>query len=168
VIAQAGQGGLSLPDRDYYMKDDAKSKQLRDEYVKHVAKMFGLLGDDADKSAAEAQSVLSTETKLAGVSRTRVERRDPDKNYNKMTFAQLSELTPGFSWNEYLKARGIMAQSGAVNVGQPEFFKAIDAQLNATPLDDWKTYLRWHLIDSAAAALPKSLLTKISISRAKF
>jgi len=158
VIAQTGQGGLSLPDRDYYTKDDAKSKQLREEYVKHVAKMFELLGDDADRSAAEAQSVLSTETKLAGVSRTRVERRDPDKNYNKMTFAQLSELTPNFSWNDYLKARGITAQSGAVNVGQPEFFKAIDAQLNATPIGDWKTYLRWHLIDSAAAALPKKFV----------
>jgi len=158
VIAQAGQGGLSLPDRDYYTKDDAKSKSLRDEYVKHVAKMFELLGDDADKSAVEAQSVLSTETKLAEVSRNRVDRRDPDKNYNKMTFAQLSELTPNFSWNEYLKARGIMAQSGAVNVGQPEFFKAINTQLTTTPLGDWKTYLRWHLIDSAASALPKKFV----------
>jgi putative endopeptidase len=158
VIAQAVQAGLTLPDRDYYTKDDAKSKSLREEYVKHVAKMFELLGDDAGRSAAEAQSVLSTETKIAGISRTRVERRDPDKNYNKMTFAQLSELTPSFSWNDYLKARGIMAQNGAVNVGQPEFFKAIDAQLTATPLDDWKTYLRWHLIDSSAAALPKKFV----------
>jgi putative endopeptidase len=157
VIGQAVQGGLTLPDRDYYTKDDEKSKQLRDAYVQHVTRMFTLLGDSSDQSAAEAQTVLNTETKLAEVSRTRVERRDPDKNYNKMTLAQLSELTPDFSWNKYLTARGISA-NGDINVGQPDFFKAINRQLSATSVSDWKTYLRWRLIDTAAPALSKKFV----------
>ncbi len=157
VIAQAQQGGLSLPDRDYYTKADDKSKQLREQYASHVAKMFELLGDDADKSAAEAKSILDTETKLAEISRTRVDRRDPDKNYNKMTLAELSALTPNFSWSEYLRARGASA-NGNINVGQPDFFKGLNAQLASTPIDAWKTYLRWHLLDTAASSLSKKFV----------
>ncbi|HEY0322829.1 MAG TPA: M13 family metallopeptidase [Pyrinomonadaceae bacterium] len=152
VIGSAGQGGLGLPDRDYYLKDDEKSKTLRDQYVKHVAKMFELMGDDAQAAQAAAQTVLGIETTLARASMTRVERRKPENVYHKMTLAQLKELTPNFSWEDYFKRIGA-TQITEVNVGQPDFFKEADKQLTAVPLADWKTYLRWHLINSAASAL---------------
>jgi putative endopeptidase len=151
-IASAAQGGIGLPDRDYYLKDDEKSKTLRDQYVKHVAKMFELMGDDQQKAQSEAQTVLTIETALAKASMTRVERRKPENVYHKMTLAQLKELTPNFSWEDYFKNRGL-AQTGDINIGQPDFFKEVDRQLTATPLADLKTYLRWHLINSAASAL---------------
>jgi putative endopeptidase len=152
VIGSAGQGGLGLPDRDYYLKDDEKSKTIRAEYLKHITKMFELMGDDAQKAAAEAQTVMNIETKLASASMTRVERRDPNNVYHKMTMAQVKELTPNFSWPDYFKRIGLRT-SGDINISQPEFFKAVNGQLNATPVADWKTYLRWHLINSAASGL---------------
>jgi putative endopeptidase len=151
-IAQAAQGGLGLPDRDYYTKADEKTVKQRDAYVQHVGKMFELLGDDAEKAAAEAKTVVSIETKLAEASLTRVERRDPDKNYHKMDLAQLKTLTPQFSWESYFHDVGY-PRIDAVNVGQPDFFKQLDQSLTAIPLPDWKTYLRWHLIHTAAPRL---------------
>jgi putative endopeptidase len=152
VIGSAAQGGLGLPDRDYYLKDDPKSKTLREQYAAHVAKMFELMGDDADKARAEAQTVMNIETTLAQASMTRVDRRDPDKTYHRMSVAEVQKLTPDFSWSNYLKAIGA-SQVGDINVAQPDFFKAANAQLTAVPVADWKTYLRWHLINSAASAL---------------
>ncbi len=152
VIANASQGGIGLPDRDYYTKDDPKSKEIRDEYVKHVAKMFELLGDDGAKAAAEAQTVMGIETGLAKSSMTRVERRDPNAVYHKMDLARLQALTPDFSWNTYFNDMGV-GGIDSVNVGQPDFFKEVARELTAVPLSDWKTYLRWHLINSAAPSL---------------
>ena len=152
VIAQAVQGGLGLPDRDYYTKDDDRSKQIRDAYTKHVAKMFELAGDPADKAAEEAKTVFAMEKKLAEASKTRIERRDPAANYHKLTRTELSELTPHFDWTRYLKNRGI-PEVQLVNVGQPDFFKTFDAMIASVPLGDWKTYLRWHALNSAAALL---------------
>src|SRR5437660_7877228 len=99
VIGGARQGGLGLPDRDYYTKDDEKSKQLRDQYVQHIAKMMELAGDTPDKASAEASTVLAIETQMAQASKTRVERRDPEANYHKMDPAGLRALTPDFSWD---------------------------------------------------------------------
>jgi putative endopeptidase len=152
VIAQAGQGGLGLPDRDYYTKDDDKSKQTRAEYEKHVARMFELLGDPADRAAAEAKTVVSIETKLAENSSTRVQRRDPEANYHPMNRTELSELTPDFNWRNYFDLVGLPTVD-KINVAQPAFFKAADKLLTSVSLDDWKTYLRWHLLNSTAGTL---------------
>jgi len=154
VIGGAGQGGLGLPDRDYYTKTDDKSKQLRDQYAEHVTKMFQLLGDNATKAAAEAKTVTGIETKLAEASLTRVERRDPEKNYHKMNLDDLAKLTPNFSWPAYFQDMGY-PNITTVDVGQPKFFEEVNADLTAVPLADWKTYLRWHLIAAAAPALSK-------------
>jgi putative endopeptidase len=152
IIAQTVQGGLGLPDRDYYTKDDAKSKETRDEYMKHVARTFQLLGDDADKAAAEAKTVMNIETKLAENSSTRVQRRNPEANYHPMIKSQLLELTPHFDWGRYFRNIN-MPEVAKVNVGQPEFFKAADKLLTDIPVEDWKTYLRWHLVNAASATL---------------
>ncbi len=152
VIAGAFQGGLGLPDRDYYTKSDDKSRELRAKYVEHVAKMFALLGDDPDRAAARAKSVLEIETKLAQASMTRVERRDPDATYHRMAPAELKALTPNFSWEAYFHDLGAPAIT-AINIGQPKFFEALDKELASVPLPDWKTYLRWHLVRSAAPGL---------------
>jgi len=152
MIGLAHQAGLGLPDRDYYLRDDESSKELRAGYLQHVAKMFELVGDAPDKAAAEAKTVMELETSLAKASRTRVELRDPDKNYNKMTFAQLQTLMPGWSWENYLRTVGVNGIS-EINVGQPDFFKEVDHQLASASLADWKTYLRWHVIHKAAPAL---------------
>ncbi|HEV7373598.1 MAG TPA: M13 family metallopeptidase [Pyrinomonadaceae bacterium] len=152
VIVGLGQGGLGLPDRDYYFKDDEKAKTLRDQYAKHVAKMFELLGDDATKAAAEAQTVMGIETKLAGASMTRVDQRDPNKIYNRMTLAKLKTLTPNFAWPDYFRKVGNTQQTDVI-VGQPEFFKALDQQLTAVSIPDWRTYMRWQLIHWAAPSL---------------
>ncbi|HEU0209861.1 MAG TPA: M13 family metallopeptidase [Candidatus Udaeobacter sp.] len=156
-IAQATQGGLGLPDRDYYTKTDAASKKLRDQYVDHVAKMLTLLGDPASKAQDEAKKILALETKLAEASRTRVELRDPQKNYNKMPVQQLQNLTRDWNWGDYFKAINLLAPQD-VNVHQPEFFKAADQVFKQTPLDDFKAYLRWHLIDATASDLSKDFV----------
>ena len=157
VIGAAFQGGLGLPEREYYLKEDDKSKQLRDSYVKHVAKMFELLGDPADQSAAEASTILKIETALATPSMKNTDLRDPDKTYHKMTVADLKTLTPNFSWEAYFNAAG-HPELKEINVGQPDFFKALDAQLTATSRGDWKTYLRWHLVNAAAPGLPEKFV----------
>jgi putative endopeptidase len=152
VTAEVFQGGLGLPDRDYYTKTDDKSKTTRDAYLKHVAKMFELMGDDPAKAAAEAQTVLALETSLAQASMTRVELRDPERIYHRMTVAQVSMLAPGFDWPVYLQRMGVPVKSD-VNVATPDFFKAMNQQLASVPFTDWQTYLRWHLINNTAAAL---------------
>ena len=157
VIAQAYQGGLGLPDRDYYTKDDDASKKLRDQYVQHVTKMLTLLGDTA--AADHAAKILAFETSLAKPARTRVELRDPQKNYNKLTQADLQKLMPDWIWADYFK--GIeLAAPGEVNVGQPDFFKAANDVYKSAALEDWKTYLRWHLLHAAAPALSSDFVNE--------
>jgi len=159
VIGGAFQGGLGLPEREYYLKQDEKPKKLREDYVKHVAKMFELLGDPADKAPAEAATVMTIETSLANASMKNTDLRDPEKTYHKMKLADLQALTPNFSWEGYFKALG-QPELNEINIGQPDFFKALDAQLTATPLEDWKTYFRWHLVNSAARALPEKFVSE--------
>jgi putative endopeptidase len=153
VIAAASQGGLGMPDRDYYFRDDDKSKQLRADYERHVAKMFELAGDPPDQAASEAKTVVTIETALAKASRTRVELRDPEKNYNLMPLAEMKTLTPDWSWETYLHAIGAPPVE-QVNVRQPEFFKEMNQELASVSLPDWKIYLRWHVIHDSAPALP--------------
>src|SRR5947199_7214974 len=159
VIAQAYQGGLGLPDRDYYTKTDDDSKKLRDQYVQHVTKMLTLLGEEPKGADEHAKKILALETSLAKASRTRVELRDPQKNYNNMSQTDLQKVTPDWNWADYFKAINL-TEPGDINVGQPEFFKAANAMFTKTSIDDWKTYLRWHLIDDAAAELSKDFVNE--------
>jgi putative endopeptidase len=159
VIAQLSQGGLGLPDRDYYLSDDAKLKRNREEYVDHLVAMFKLIGDDQAAAKAEAATVLAFETRLAKASFTRVQRRDPDKNYNKMTQAQLAALTPDFNWPAFFAGIGL-SKPGGVNVGQPPFFKELNAMMKEVPLGSWKTYLRWRILREAANALSSAFVNE--------
>src|SRR5690349_6700163 len=156
-IAQAVQGGLGMPDRDYYTKQDADMKEKRQKYVAHVAKILTLLGEPADKAADDAKKILALETKLAEASRTRVQLRDPIKNYNKMGVQQLQDLTPDWNWSDYFKTIDLVAP-GDINVRQPEFFKAANDLFKSTSMEDWKAYLRWHLIDATAPHLSKDFV----------
>jgi len=157
VIAQATQGGLGMPDRDYYLRDDDKSKQLRAAYLQHVSNMFQLAGDPAEKADSEAKTVVAIETALAKASKTRVELRDPEKNYNLKSLSEMDAITPNWSWQTYLRALGAPAVD-QVNMRQPGFFKEMSQQLSAVPLDDWKIYLRWHLLHASAPGLPEKFV----------
>ncbi|QMT61253.1 MULTISPECIES: M13 family metallopeptidase [unclassified Legionella] len=152
MIAAAMQGGLGLPDRDYYLKDDPKFKQIREAYINHIRKMFELLGDSPDKAAAEAMIVMKLETQMAKASMSQIEQRDPHAVYHIMDRAQLAQVTPNFSWPAYFSAMGL-AQIKSINLAMPGFFKDMNNQLKTVSLDDWKTYLRWHLIDAFASYL---------------
>jgi putative endopeptidase len=158
-IAQAHQGGLGLPDRDYYTKTDEDSKKKRAAYIDHVTKMLTLLGEAPAKSAEDANRIMGLETSLAKASRTRVQLRDPQKNYNKMLQTDLQKLTPDWKWADYFTAINV-AEPGDINVGQPEFFKAANALFTQTSIDDWKSYLRWRLIDDAAAELSQDFVNE--------
>ena len=159
VIANTDQGGLGLPDRDYYTKDDPKSVELRKGYLAHVQKMFELLGDKPDAAAAEAQTVMRIETALAKGSMTRVERRDPKALDHKMTSAEFEKIAPAFHWQAYFTKVGMPALA-SLNVSAPGFFKAMSAELEKESLADWKTYLRWHLVHSNAAHLSAPFLNE--------
>ena len=152
VIGEANQGGLGLPDRDYYTRDDDDSKKLREQYVEHVAKFFTLMGDSQEKAGAEAKTVLAIETSLAKASMTNVELRDPEKVYHKMSATDAQALTPHLSWQAYFQAIG-SPKLTEINIGQPDFFKALDGMLTGVSLADWKAYYRWHLIDRSASLL---------------
>ena len=147
---QLTQGGLSLPDRDYYLTDAFATQ--RAAYSEHLKKMFGLLGESSSDAAKHAATVLDLETELAKVSRSRVDLRDPIKNYNKVATADLVAKNPSIPWKLYLSDRSVADLPYAI-VGQPEFYTAVDKLIKERPLDDWKTYLRWHVLHNAAPFL---------------
>jgi endothelin-converting enzyme/putative endopeptidase len=152
MIAFASAGGLGLPDRDYYTKEDAKSVETRAKYVAHVARMFELLGDSPATASREAATVMEIETALAKASLTQVELRDPYKQFHKLARAKVEAMTPSFGWAAYWKASGLPAPS-VLNVTEPVFYAEVEKQLKARSLDDWKTYLRWHVAHNAAPYL---------------
>ncbi len=158
-IAQLEQGGLGLPDRDYYLLPDAKSQATRADYAAHIARMFVLLGDNPTAAARESGVVIGIETRLARASMTRVERRDPNATYHKMTLAALDKTTPGISWKPYFAALGT-AKPGSLLVGQPAFFAEAGRMLQTVPLADWKTYLHWDLIHGTAAYLSDDFVSE--------
>lgn len=153
VIGGVGQGGLSLPNKDYYTKDDAKSKEIRERFVKYSTNMFKLLGDDEAKAAQNAQTVMAIQTRLANASKTPIEMRDPNKNYNKITVEELQKLTPNFNWTAYFAERKAPPFT-EVNAGQPGFLKEVNAMFTDVSINDWKTLLRWYVINSTAQYLP--------------
>lgn len=157
VIAQIAQGGLGMPDRDYYTKDDDRSKMLRDEYVQHVTKMLRLSGMTSETASASAKSVMDIETELARGSMTRVQRRDPVATYNKMSAAQVADLAPAFDWSTFFNGIG-SENPGAMNVGQPEFLKTMNRLLGERSVADWKAYFRWHVVHDAAPLLSNAFV----------
>ncbi len=151
VIAKIYASGLGMPDRDYYVKTDDRFKEARAKYLIHVAAIFGLAGETPAASKSAAETVLRMETKLAEASLDNVALRDPKNTDHKTSFADLQKLTPHFAWPAYYRTAGLNA--GDVNVAEPKFLSEFDRQLAATPLADWKTYLRWHVLNSAAPSL---------------
>ncbi|WP_241499069.1 M13 family metallopeptidase [Rufibacter ruber] len=156
-IVNITQSGLGLPDRDYYLKDDARSQEIRTEYQKHMTNMFQLLGDTEAAAKKNAAKVLEMETRLAKASMTRVQQRDPHATYNKMTVPELQKLSPNFNWPTLLKNLSVTGAKEVI-VAQPAFLKEANTMLSAVPVSDWKTYLRWHLARTSAAYLPQAFV----------
>ncbi len=148
------QGGLSLPDRDYYLL--ARFAKVRKAYRAHVTKALRLIGDRAANAERSARAVLKIETALAKASRSRVDLRDPYKNYNRSTVTEIAQRQPRVRWNDYLRLRGVRRPPYLV-VGQPEFFDAVNTLLHSIPLSEWKAYLRWHLVHDSAHHLDPAL-----------
>jgi len=157
VIAFAGSGGLGLPDRDFYTKDEDKSKEIRARYAAHVGRMFELLGDSPEAAKREAGKVMEIETALAKASLTRTQRRDPYRLFHKMDAKGLKALTPGFVWDVYLRTAGL-SRLNTFNVTEPEFFKELDRQWRSLGLADIKTYLRWHAARATAPFLSSAFV----------
>ena len=152
TIVSANQAGLGLPDREYYLKTDARSDSLRQQYLEHVARTLELVGETAAQASDNANRVIALETALARAALPRVAMRDPNAVYHKMSIAEFQRTTPHIDWRSYLAAVG-GAHATTVNVRTPAFFTALDSLLSAVPLDDWKAYLRWHAAASAAPTL---------------
>ena len=158
VIAFLGAGGLGLPDRDYYTKTDPKSVEIRERYIQHVQKMLELSGESSAQAQIDAKTVMSIETALAKASLTRVEQRDPHKLFHPFTLAKLQQLAPAFPWKTYFAAAGLN-RIPPLNVTEPAFFTEVQAQLKTRSLDDWRTYLRWHLAHAKAPLLSSAFVT---------
>ena len=151
-IVNVGLGGLGLPDRDYYVSDEADSKEKREKYVAHVARMFAFLGEKPEVAKKNAERVLAIETAMATPRLDRVERRDRRKTYNPMTVAELQKLTPSFDWNLFFNGMGF-PKLDTVIVSQPKYYVALDKILSETKPEDWKAYMRWELLSGAAGLL---------------
>ena len=159
VIAGIRQGGLTLPDREYYLNQDKRYTDIRTNYVDHIARMFQLIGESQSQATADAQRVIGVETALARPARTRVELRDPNRNYNKMTSAELAQLAPGFNWPRFFTGEG-RADVETINVQNPEFVKAVDSLMRTVPVADWQAYLRWKILDTAAPSLSSAFVNE--------
>ena len=157
VVAAIDQGGLSLPNRDYYLNTDDKSKELLTKYRTHIQKMFVLAGEPEPQAAADANTVIEIETALAKAQMDNVKRRDPKNINNKMTLAQVRALTPSIDWDAYLKATKAPAGDHYI-VTSPDFFRAVEKLINDQSLDRWKTYLRWQVIHHSAPYLTKAFV----------
>jgi putative endopeptidase len=157
TIASAQQGGLGLPDREYYFRSDTASKALRAEYQAHIERMFRMIG--RGDAAGDARRVLALETRLAQASMTNVQRRDPRATYHKVPLDSLKSWTRAFAWDAYFDRRSMPAPD-SVNVQQPDFYRALASRLSDTPLADWRAYLRWHVLDDAAAYLSQAFVNE--------
>lgn len=158
-IPQLGQGGTSLPDRDYYLKNDDRSKAIRTAFLSYVTDMFKLVGDDSVTAKTKANSIVSLETGLAKAQLSRVEMRDPQKRYNKFAIADLSKMTPGFNWKDLLTAMKV-PKADSILVNNPSFLKTADALFSAVPAEAWKAYLQWAVIKSSAGLLSSAFVNR--------
>lgn len=150
------QGGLGLPNRDYYFNTDERTQNIRKEYVRHVATMLKLSGEDEASARRHSGAIMKLETRLAKASRKLEDLRDPYRNYNKMSVAQLDRLTPTVKWQTFLPTMSINGVDSVI-VGQPEFYREVEQALKTVPLDDWKAYLRWNLVSDFAPTLDSTL-----------
>lgn len=157
VILNAGQGELSLANRDYYTSDKDAMKTTRAKFIEHMTNMFKLLGESDTQAAADAQTVMAVQMRLANASMTPEQLRNRDKNYNKITLAEAQKIVPDFSLEDYLKTRGITARTD-IDFQQPTFFAEFDKMLTDVPLDQWKTYLRWMVLSASATTLSKAFV----------
>ncbi len=153
VIGQLEQGGLGLPDRDYYLKADAKSGEIRKAYVEHVKRLLALAGE----ASADADAIVALETELAKASMTRVDRRDPKKTYHKMTLAGVEALAPSLGWDAFVDGLGV-ARKAPINVAEPLFFKGVEAALGKTKPETWRSYLKLAIVRELAPMLPKAFV----------
>jgi putative endopeptidase len=157
VIANLYQGGLGLTDVDYYRGSDERSVAIRERYKAYIAELMGIAGTEPALAGEWAEKVLSLETRLAGASLTRLERRDPHRTYNKMNLEALEKLAPAIDWAGYFSGVGL-TDIGEVNVGMPEFFAEVSRMLGDVPLEDWKVYFRWHLLNNSAPYLSSAFV----------
>nr|WP_068892414.1 M13 family metallopeptidase [Pedobacter panaciterrae] len=157
-LPQLGQGGTTLPDRDYYLKDDSRSVKIREAYTNYMTTLFGLIGYKSDEAQKKAASVMSIEKKLADAQMSRVEMRDPYKTYNKFTVAEFSKTTPSVDWAKMLPKLNVNGQD-TILVSAPKFFVAFDEMLKSVSLKDWKTYLEWNILKNAAPNLSSPFVT---------
>ncbi len=152
IIAVVAQAGIGLPDRDYYLRNDERFATTRKQYVEHIAKMLQLIGEDPAKASTDADRVMSLETQLAQAQMSRVEMRAPEKTYNLTPVVQLGTIAPNVNWPALLQSEGL-TDLQSLNVAQPEFFKTVSRLIDEVPLETWKAYLKWHVIDQAATSL---------------
>ncbi|HMK05748.1 MAG TPA: M13 family metallopeptidase [Ferruginibacter sp.] len=152
-IVNINQGGTTLPDRDYYLKNDTRSQAIRKEYTNYITRLFTLTGADNTKATANAETIIQLETKIANAQMSRVEMRDPLKLYNKFSVADLTEKTPNINWDNTLSQLGYKSKQDFVIVSNPKFMVFADSLLAAVPVDDWKVYLQWGVMRDASAYL---------------
>ncbi|MBZ5573731.1 MAG: M13 family metallopeptidase [Acidobacteriia bacterium] len=158
VVAGIDQGGLGLPNRDFYLKDDEKSKEILGKYETHISKMLALAGESAQQAAADAKTVIAMEAAMAKAQMDNVARRDPKNLNNKMSLEQVQALTPSFDWKRYVADINSPPSSPHYVVSSPEFFKALEQLIQQHSLDDWKVYLRWHVVHGSAPYLSKAFV----------
>jgi putative endopeptidase len=151
-LPSLGQGGTTLPDRDYYLKDDARSMKIRDAYVTYMTTLFSLVGNSADQAKQKATTVLALEKQFAEAQMSRLEMRDPYKTYNKFAVSEFSKTTPGLNWSTLLTKFKVAGQD-TVLVSSPKFFTSVDGMLKSVPVADWKTYLEWNVLKGSASSL---------------
>lgn len=153
IAVQLNQGGLGLPNRDYYFNTDARTTKIREAYPDHIAKMLQFTGLDSNAARSAATAILQLETLLAKSSRKLEDLRDPEANYHKMAVTSLKKIAGNIDWNDFLQQQGITRYADTVIVGQPEFYTALSNAVKSQPLENWKNYLKWQLIRGAAAQL---------------
>ncbi len=156
-IADVDQGGLGMPDRDYYLKNDAKSKETRERYLQHVQKVFQLIGESPAAAQKDADTVMRLEMAMAKASMSRVDRRDPHKLVHKMKVADLSQLAPNFDWVAYYREMHY-PEISILNVDSPDFMKELNSLLGSEPIENWKTYLRFHVVDTSSPYLSSAFV----------
>ncbi|MBL8516367.1 MAG: M13 family metallopeptidase [Betaproteobacteria bacterium] len=165
-IASFGQGGLGLPERDYYLKTDERSQKLLKDYEAHVARMLALMGGTAGEAQSDAAKIVALETRLARAHMNVVERRDPEKTWNKKTLAEFQNLTPNIDWKAWYATAGLPVPP-EMNVSQPAYFAALSTMVKDVPVADWRPYFRFHLVNAWAAFLPKAFVEENFTLRGK-
>jgi putative endopeptidase len=157
-VVSLGPGGLGLPDRDYYVSDDKDSKEKREKYVLHVARMLQFIGEKPEQAKANAAKILALETAMSSPRLDRVERRDARKQYNPTAIADLQKMVPSIDWNTYLREVGFK-KLDTIIVSQPRYMAALQTIFTENKVDDWKEYMRWMLLRRSASTLSTDIET---------